>query len=55
MIRWIPFEPHNFALVVPFIVLAVVFERMRRAAREPKDDLANREVIYWQRLEKGNR
>jgi hypothetical protein len=48
-LKWISFELYNFALVVPFIVLAVIFERMRRAAREPKEDQRSDEVVYWQR------
>ncbi len=50
-LKWIPFELYNFALVVPFIVLAMIFERTRRAAREAIDDPGSREVVYWQRLE----
>ena len=31
------------------IVLAVIFERVRRAAREPEGDQSGNEVVYWQR------
>ena len=48
-LKWISFELYNFALVVPFIVLAVIFERVRRAAREPKEDQHSDEVVFWQR------
>jgi len=40
---------YNISLVIPFIALAVAFEHMRRAAREPKDDQGSGEVVYWQR------
>ncbi len=49
-LKWIPFELYNFALLVPFIVLALIFDHMRRAAREPIDDPGDREEVYWQRL-----
>jgi len=45
----IPLELYNISFMVPIIILAVIFERMRRAAREPVDDLHSKEVIYWQR------
>ena len=32
--KWISLEIYSFSLLIPFIVLAVIFERMRRAARE---------------------
>jgi uncharacterized membrane protein YhfC len=48
-LQWISFELYNFSLLIPFILLAVVFERMRRVAREPKDDQNADEVVYWQR------
>jgi uncharacterized membrane protein YhfC len=48
-VQWISSEVYNFSFLIPFIVLAVIFERMRRAAREPKDDQIGNEVIYWQR------
>ncbi len=47
--KWISLEIYSFSLIIPFIVLAVTFERMRRAAREPKDDLRATEIVYWQR------
>lgn len=47
--QWIPLELYNFSLLIPFIVLAVIFERMRREARRPKDDHSGNEVVYWQR------
>jgi RsiW-degrading membrane proteinase PrsW (M82 family) len=48
-LQWISFELYNFSLVIPFIVLAVIFERMRRAGRGLKDDQSGNEVVYWQR------
>ena len=45
----IPLDLYNISFMVPFIVLAVIFERLRRAAREPEDDLHSQEVTYWQR------
>lgn len=47
--RLISFELYNFTLLIPFIVFAIIFERMRRAARDRKDDLSENEVVYWQR------
>lgn len=46
-LHWIPMELYNFSLLIPFIVLAVIFERIRRATREPKDDQSANEVVYW--------
>jgi len=48
-IQWISATVYNFSLLVPFVVLAVVFERMRRAARDSKKDDDGKEVVYWQR------
>ena len=48
-----PLELYNISFMVPFIILAVIFERMRRVAREPGDDLHSREVIYWHRQNTG--
>ena len=39
-VQWISHELYNISLVIRFIVLAVIFERMRRATRESKDDRA---------------
>jgi hypothetical protein len=30
--------------------MAVIFERLRRAARQQRDDQNENEVVYWQRL-----
>jgi hypothetical protein len=46
--QWISYTLYNIGLIIPFIVLAVIFERMRRAARGPKDDQNGKEVVYWQ-------
>ena len=48
-VQWISYTLYNISIIIPFIVLAVIFERMRRAAREPKDDQSGNEVVYWQR------
>jgi hypothetical protein len=45
----IPLGLYNLSLLIPFVVLAVVFERMRRAIREPNDDLGGNEIVYWPR------
>ena len=47
--QWISYESYNISIVIPFIVLAVIFERMRRVTREPKDDQSGKEIVYWQR------
>jgi hypothetical protein len=47
--QWISNGLYSLSLLIPFVVLAVIFERMRRAAREPKDDQSGNEVVYWQR------
>ena len=47
--KWISFEVYNFSLLIPFILLAVIFERMRRTARDLEDDQNGNEVVYWQR------
>ena len=51
--QWISNELYNISLVIPFIVLAVIFERMRRVTREPKDDQSDKEIVYWQRQDTG--
>jgi uncharacterized membrane protein YhfC len=47
--QWISLELYNFSIMIPLIVLAVIFERIRRTAREPKDAQSGNEVVYWQR------
>jgi hypothetical protein len=49
-LQWISFELYNFGLLIPFVVLAVIFERMRHAARGTKDDQHANEVVYWGRI-----
>ena len=51
--QWISYELYNISLAIPFIVLAVIFERMRRVTRESKDDQSWKEIVYWQRQDKG--
>ena len=48
-VQWISYELYNLSLLIPFIVLAVIFEWMRRVVREPNDDQSGNEVVYWQR------
>ena len=48
-LRWISNELYGVALIIPFIVLALMFERMRRAVRGPNDDQTAQEVVYWRR------
>jgi uncharacterized membrane protein YhfC len=47
--QWIPNELYNILILIPFIALAVIFERMRRAARQREDRQTGNEVVYWQR------
>ena len=47
--QWIPNELYGILILIPLIVLAVIFERLRRAARPPNDDERGNEVVYWQR------
>jgi RsiW-degrading membrane proteinase PrsW (M82 family) len=49
----IPLEVYNFGLLIPFFGLAVVFEQMRRAGREPNDGPDRTEVVYWRRQAAG--
>lgn len=48
-VKWISYELYNLSLVIPFIVLAVIFERMRRVTRTSKDDQSGKEIVYWKR------
>jgi uncharacterized membrane protein YhfC len=47
--KWISNGLYSILILIPLVVLAVIFERLRRAARQPKDDQSDNEVIYWQR------
>ena len=47
--QWISYELYNISIMIPFIVLAVIFERMRRAARGLKDDQSDNEIVYLKR------
>jgi hypothetical protein len=47
--EWITLAFYNFVLLIPLFVLALIFERMRRAAREPDYIQAENEIVYWQR------
>ena len=51
--KWISVEVYNFSFLISLIVLAVIFERIRRAARDRKDDLSGNEVVYLQRQDTG--
>ncbi len=47
--RWISIEVESFSMIIPFIVLAVIFERLRRGF-SPRDKLeARHEIVYLQR------
>lgn len=46
-LQWISYELYSFIIVIPFIVLAVIFERIRRAARRQEDDQSENEIVYW--------
>lgn len=46
--QWIPYELYNLSLLIPFIIMAVIFEWIRRGVRESKDDQCAKEVVYWQ-------
>ncbi len=45
----ISYEWYSVGLVIPFIAMAVVFERMRRAVRASGDEQMSRDRLYWQR------
>jgi hypothetical protein len=47
-LQLISFEQYNLSLLIPFIVLAVIFERLRRTTRQPEDEQYAKEVVYWQ-------
>lgn len=47
--KWISIEVESFGIVVPFIVLTVIFERLRRTAREPREYEDDNEIVYLQR------
>jgi uncharacterized membrane protein YhfC len=47
--KWISNELYSILILIPLVVLALIFERLRRATREPKDDRIGNEVVYWQR------
>lgn len=47
--KWISDEFYGILILIPLVVLAVIFERLRRAARQPKDDQSGNEIVYWQR------
>ncbi len=44
--QWISLALLNLTLPVPYVVLAVIFVRMRQAAREPKVVLGRKEVVF---------
>ena len=47
--KWISLELYNVSLLIPLILLAVIFERMRRTARDLRQDQSENEVVYWRR------
>ena len=44
--KWISNELYGILILIPLVVLAVIFEWLRRAARQPKDDQNGNEVVY---------
>lgn len=46
--QWIPYELYNLSLLIPFIILALIFERIRQEVRQPKDEQYAKEVVFWQ-------
>jgi uncharacterized membrane protein YhfC len=53
--KWISTEVYNFSLLIPLLILSVIFERLRQAARGPKEDQSAHEVVYWRRHVSGER
>ncbi len=47
--KWISLELYNFSFLIPFILLAVIFERMRKTTRGSTVDESSEEIVYWQR------
>jgi len=47
--QWISIEVESIGIVVPFIVLAVIFERLRRTARAPREYEDSNEIVYLKR------
>lgn len=47
--KWITNELYGILILIPIVAPAVIFERLRRTARQPKDDHRDNEVVYWQR------
>ena len=47
--QWITMDVLNIIMIVPFIVLAVIFERLRRSVRDSKEPEEGSEFIYFQR------
>ncbi len=45
-LQWISIALLNLSLPVPYLVLAVIFLLMRQAAREPKNVLSQKEVVF---------
>ncbi len=48
-VQWISATVYSFSLLIPFIGLAVVFETLRRTARNSMIDQDGQEVVYWRR------
>jgi hypothetical protein len=48
-LQWISVELYNVSFLILFIVLAMIFERMRRTARDFKADESGNDIVYWQR------
>src|SRR5574342_735207 len=46
--EWISNQLYGILILIPLIVLAVIFERLRRVTRQPNDDPNGNEVVYRQ-------
>jgi uncharacterized membrane protein YhfC len=47
--QWISNELYGTLILIPLVVLAAIFERLRWAARQPEDNQIGYEFVYWQR------
>ncbi len=47
--HWISVEVESFSMIIPFIVLAIVFERVRRGFPAVGTDPSRREIVYLRR------
>jgi len=47
--QWISIEVESFSMIIPLVVFAIVFERLRRNFSRPEAHRARNEVVYLQR------